>query len=189
MTFKEYLHLEEKAGLLPAALLGLGLMGSGIAGEHTPVVQNAFLSRQEPLKSPAKPIISQMDYIAATLVLEAGGEKDVDGMVAVYNVLQNRAKIKKDSLYDQAMKPKQFSCWNADEFDGMSRGDRVKKAKSHPKWEDAVRIVRSGDAVADTTGGATHYYRRDMKNPPDWASTGQKTVVIGKHIFFKGIRF
>lgn len=186
MTFKDFLHLEEKAGLLPAALLGLGLLGTSHAGVHTPDVQPAF-SRQETVTTSPKP--SKMDYVVATLVLEAGGEKDTDGLVAVFNVLQNRAKIKNSSWYEEAMDPYQFSCWNANEFDGMSRTNRLEMAKKHPKWDDAVNIVRSGNEVADITNGATHYHRKTMKKTPNWTKEGKKTVVIGKHVFFKGIRF
>ena len=54
--------------------------------------------------------VSRGEIVAATLILEAGGEADSRAMAAVREVIANRAKNKTELAV--CLAPKQFSCWN-----------------------------------------------------------------------------
>ncbi len=180
--------------MLSKALLGLSLLGTG-----------ANAAPQFELPDPPKVVAQQQQnqsepiVLAATLVLEAGGETKQKAMIGVFNVLQNRAKKSKSSEYTEAIKPLQFSCWNKGEYEGMSRSDRIKMAQKHPNWGLATEIVRRGlsGELEDVTKGATHYHvwRGKNKVSPDWTVIGlggknKKAKIaktIGNHVFLKNV--
>ena len=58
----------------------------------------------------------------------------------------------------------------------------IRKAKSHPRWSEAYKIASN---LCDTnyTKGADHYHADYVT--PYWAKSLTKTVVIGRHIFYK----
>lgn len=116
--------------------------------------------------------------IAATLILEAGGEKHPHAMHAVYEVIRNRAEKKNQDMAVIVFERKQFSCWN----DVSKRNALFQKALRHPKYEMAYRIV-DRDEYKNIVGGATHYHANYVL--PYWAPTMTKTATIEKHIFYK----
>lgn len=116
--------------------------------------------------------------VAATLILEAGGEKHPNAMLAVYEVIRNRANKSGQSMAVEVFKRKQFSCWN----DVAKRQALFEKAQRHPKYELAYRIV-DRDEKTNVTGGATHYHADYVS--PYWLSTMTETTTIEKHIFYK----
>lgn len=117
--------------------------------------------------------ISQSEIVAATLILEAGGESDSHAMAAVREVIANRAKNKTE--ISVCLAPKQFSCWNK-----VSTERGIEIAKRHPKWRDALSLVKN---KSNYTNGATHYH--SLKVSPSWAKELTQTVKIGNHIFYK----
>lgn len=125
----------------------------------------------------------QTEIIAATLILEAGGEQDSRAMGAVLEVIQNRGKQRKMALDAVCLQRAQFSCWN-----GKRVEDGIIKAKRHPKWSRAVELVtQSSSSPTNYTNGATHYHASWMKAFPRWTKDGKlrKTAQIGLHIFYK----
>tara|TARA_R110002020_G_scaffold284030_1_gene499656 strand:+ start:584 stop:1015 length:432 start_codon:yes stop_codon:yes gene_type:complete len=120
--------------------------------------------------------ITLEEYIAATLILEAGGEYDRGAMQAVYEVILNRAAKRRLTAQEVCLQRRQFSCWNSGRIDAL-----LGKAKRHPRWHEALIIVNS--APTNYTGGADHYHA-DYCNPY-WASSMQRTIKIGRHIFYK----
>lgn len=125
----------------------------------------------------------QTEIIAATLILESGGERDARAMGAVLEVIQNRGKQRKMALDAICLQRLQFSCWN-----GISAEVGITKAKRHPKWSRAVELVtRSSSSPTNYTNGATHYHASWMKHFPTWAKDGKlrQTARIGLHIFYK----
>jgi N-acetylmuramoyl-L-alanine amidase len=42
-------------------------------------------------------------------------------------------------------------------------------------------------AVADPTGGATHYYATTMPKAPAWAAKAKRALRLGRHVFFKDV--
>jgi N-acetylmuramoyl-L-alanine amidase len=117
--------------------------------------------------------VSRGEIVAATLILEAGGEADPRAMAAVREVIANRAKNKTELAV--CLAPKQFSCWNKIT---VERGIEI--AKRHPKWSYALALVNQ---KTNYTKGATHYHAQKVS--PSWAKKLAKTVQIGHHIFYK----
>ena len=115
-------------------------------------------------------------FVAATLILEAGGEYDKGAMQAIYEVILKRAEKRKLTAKQVCLQRKQFNCWNSGRIDAL-----LGKAKRHPRWYEALTIVHS--APTDYTGGADHYHADYCE--PYWASSMQRTCKIGQHIFYK----
>jgi len=117
------------------------------------------------------------NVVAATLILEAGGQRDPRAMVAVFEVIRNRASNAGTSLENVCLKPKQFSCWN-----NVSRREEfLALAARHPKYTLALAIVNSNEQT-NLTNGATHYHAKSVS--PYWAKHMTKTITIEDHIFF-----
>lgn len=122
---------------------------------------------------------SPQEIVAACLVLEAGGEVD-GGMLAVMNVIQNRAKKKRMTFMEVVLERKQFSCFNS----GIKLA--VIRARVHPKFENALFLVEraSQGRLSDITLGADHYYA-PKKCSPIWAKDMVETCVVGRHRFLR----
>jgi spore germination cell wall hydrolase CwlJ-like protein len=116
------------------------------------------------------------EIVAATLILEAGGEYSTGSMEAVNEVIRNRAAKRKLTTRQVCLQRKQFSCWNSGRIEQL-----LAKAKRHPRFNEALAIVNG--ASTNYTSGADHYHA-DYCNPY-WASSLKKTCTIGKHLFYK----
>ena len=132
-------------------------------------------------------VYTDKEIIAVTLILEAGGEYKPKSMEAVYEVLYNRA-IRRGATHDlekrlnekvviEALRRKQFSCWN----NINKRNELMIKGMKHQKYAEALRIVN--EPITNWTGGATHYHTKAVN--PYWAKTLTKTITIQNHIFYK----
>lgn len=118
---------------------------------------------------------TKKEIVAATLILEAGGEKSAKvAMSAVHEVIVNRAKG--GDRTKVCLKPKQFSCWNGQNVDAM-----VAKAKKHSMWNTAVSIVNS--PKTNYTKGADHYHT--IQCNPSWNRSMTSTTTILNHIFYR----
>lgn len=142
------------------------------------------------------PPIDDKEIIAATLIGEAGGEKDKNAMVAILNVLQNRAKIKGTSAAGEAIRPVQFSMWDKatsgvskkEDFQKQKIKNIIENSKSHKKWDEALKLAST--TPADVTKGATHYYApKKVSKIPSWTNGWKETVTIGGHKFGKDVKF
>lgn len=136
-----------------------------------------FLALCATLHAKAEP--SQREVVAATLILEAGGERNDHGMVAVYEVIQNRARIKKKSLMEICLARKQFSCWNGT----TDISKTIERAKKHKKWNEALYVVDNA-VDSNCTKGATHYHSNKIA-PPYWTKQMTHVATVGNHIFYK----
>ena len=120
------------------------------------------------------------DIVVATIIMEAGGEYYVGALEAIYEVIMTRAKKRKMTPAQVCLQRKQFSCWN-NKADGIKAlEDTITKAKKHPRWIIAQNVLGK---KTNYTKGADHYHA-DYVNPY-WAKSMKKTVVIGRHIFYK----
>lgn len=117
--------------------------------------------------------VSAREIVAATLILEAGGEGQI-GMEAVREVINNRAGKNKTEI-SVCLARKQFSCWN-----NITPERGIYIAKKHPKWNLALSIV---NGRTNHTKGATHYHAHSVS--PSWAKKLHKTVTIKNHTFYK----
>lgn len=117
------------------------------------------------------------EIVAATIILEAGGEYAPNALKAVNEVIQNRAIKRRITPSQVCLQRLQFSCWNNID----KRPQLFAKAKSHPRFSQALQIVLS--TPTDYTKGADHYHADYCM--PYWAKHMTVTVVIGRHIFYK----
>ena len=136
------------------------------------------------------------EIVAATLVDEAGGEKNpLDGMHAVLNVIMNRAKGNIRQAAVECLKPKQFSGWNKiNKKDPEAIKQFIDSKRSHSKFKDALDLVnkaRSG-SLNDITKGANHFLnvqltkqQRKGGNLPSWYDSNKVVADYGKHRFLK----
>jgi hypothetical protein len=136
------------------------------------------------------------EIVAATLVDEAGGEKNpLDGMHAVLNVIMNRAKGNIRQAAVECLKPKQFSGWNKiNKKDTEAIKQFIDSKRSHSKFKDALDLVnkaRSG-SLKDITKGANHFLnvqltkqQRKGGNLPSWYDSNKVVADYGKHRFLK----
>ena len=117
----------------------------------------------------------EQNVVIATIILEAGGEYKHGALEAVYEVILNRAEKRNLAPAEVCLQRKQFSCWN-----NIKVKDGIRIAKEHPRWAIAENIL---EKKTNYTKGADHYHA-DYVNPY-WAKSMEKTVVIGRHIFYK----
>lgn len=137
--------------------------------------------------APGLTLDQQSEAIIIRLLLwgEARGEP-VIGKLAVLYVLHNRAMKRDTSLKAEALRPLQFSCFNAED---PNRGKMLNAWKDDPiQWAicDAVASAYENGVTTDPTKGADHYYVTRMKHPPEWGR-GHKDWIecaeIGHHVF------
>ena len=133
---------------------------------------NNFLNEQR---------FSQQELLAGLLLGEAGGESR-EGMVAVYQVLLNRAALLQKHPILVAKESKQFSILNNQTIEELTQ-----KMKSHGKWNLAMDILESPGGGKRIVGDSTHYYNA-KKAQPNWGRGSNCWVEfgeIGNHIFGK----
>jgi len=120
---------------------------------------------------------NETEIVAATLIAEAGGEKDPRAMHAVAEVIYNRSISRKLSPAQVCLQPKQFSCWNNKDVEGG-----IEKAKKHQKWSNALKIAQNLGSTNYTQNA--QFYHTTKINP----SCNKKmlaTVTIENHKFYK----
>jgi spore germination cell wall hydrolase CwlJ-like protein len=198
--FNESAWSDMKKGLAMPLLIGaLGL----------PMAHADSASKASPIVDMSKTSISQldMDVVASTLVLEAGGEKHVHAMEAIMGVIMNRAKNNPANFAKVCLRKYQFSCHNNSTLQKDPKKkkaelhENINNAKEHPSWQHAYDLVKAslnGD-YTDMTNGSTHYYAHSgenaVKKKPSWIpkkdggtnKKGEHTMDIGNHRFYKNI--
>jgi N-acetylmuramoyl-L-alanine amidase len=105
------------------------------------------------------------------------------GMQSVINVLVNRAKMHGSSVYQESVRPWQFSSMTAPGDPNLIKFPLPNDAQ----WETALLLMQkaSEGVLFDMTDGATNYYAASMTTPPNWANTMQFTVEIAGQKFFR----
>lgn len=134
------------------------------------------------------PSKADVETMARTILGEARGE-GWDGMVAVGNVIKNRAKIGGwwgNTIKDVCLKPKQFSCWNNDDPNKtlIINADLSSSLAFQQAFAAACYVVY--DMGVDTTNGATHYHTKAIH--PAWAKGVKPVADKGNHLFYKDIK-
>jgi len=129
--------------------------------------------------------ISERETIATCLVLEAGSAGD-KAMIAVMNVIQNRAKQDSNKYLSVIRKPFQFTCFNGLMGKRVTLERYHEIASNHCNYEKALDIVEFAFAglLNDTTRGSTHYFSLPIEQEPFWASVGDEILVIQNMRFF-----
>jgi len=136
------------------------------------------------------------EIVAATIVDEAGGEKNAyEGMQAVLNVIMNRVNgdVRKAAM--QCLKPYQFSGWNkVNKKDSDSIKKYIDSKKSHARFKIALDLVNQAKSgsLKDITSGANHFLnvqltkqQRSGGKLPSWYNKDKVVADIGRHQFLK----
>ena len=119
------------------------------------------------LPDPKRTIEAQRELTMLALCVwgEARGEPNL-GKSAVAHVVMNRWRLGTfgKTLRDVLLKPKQFSCFNADD----PNRKKMLKIKASETWNQCFNAALGayGGIDTDPTGGATHYCRVDSN--PSW---------------------
>ncbi|WPM83133.1 PLxRFG domain-containing protein (plasmid) [Brucella pseudintermedia] len=139
------------------------------------------IQRPQPAKDQPAPVpgMSARDWndTINTMIAEAGGDGPV-GMLAVANVIRNRAERRGKSIGDIVRAPSQFEGYYAP-------GEKAVQAQQNPQVraeaEKILRGVLAGE-LKDPTQGADHFHAGGVN--PDWASKMPATTRIGGHVFY-----
>ena len=105
------------------------------------------------------------------------------GMQSVANVVTNRVKQRKTSLYAECTRKWQFSSITAESDPQLD----LWPSENDPQWIQALQIAQqAADGILpDITLGATSYYATSMTTPPAWAAQMTYTVTIEGQKFYK----
>jgi len=140
--------------------------------------------------------VPNVDLLATVLTLEDNTTK---GMVAINNVVWNRAKQNPKNIRKVLLKKWHFSCLNPHTVKKKSLQDLVKKAKSRSNWNVAKSIAENTykGNVPITVRGATHYfvYKGHGKvtpywGPPSLGGRNKRAKIVGfieTHVFLKDV--
>ena len=111
----------------------------------------------------------------------------VAGMQSVLNVLLNRAIRDNSSVKAEALKRLQFTSMTYARDPEIRLGPDFLLAGDESTWDAAAVLVEeaASGTLEDITGGAVNYYAASMAEPPDWAASMTRTVVVAGQIFFK----
>jgi hypothetical protein len=170
-------------------------------------VKKSVADVTQPVETKAQFPISKtdMEVIASTLILEAGGERHPDAMEAIMGVIINRGKNNPKNYAKVCLRKYQFSCHNNSTLQKDENKKRkeleknIEKAKRHPKWNYAMDLVQATlkGYYTDMTDGATHYHvhKGNSKVTPYWThpdfggdnKKAEHTMSIGNHAFFKNV--
>ena len=135
--------------------------------------------------------VTDHEVLATTLIGEAGAEGD-KGMTAVLNVIRNRSIKKNTTKAGEALRPYRFSMWNSATKNVSNKSDYtiadikkiVDEAKKHPKWNTAIKLIKSDPA--DITKGSNAYYAFQGPNKiqaPNFTKSWVFKTNIGNHKF------
>ncbi|KQZ96841.1 hypothetical protein ASD74_06180 [Rhizobium sp. Root564] len=112
-----------------------------------------------------------------TVIAEAAGEGD-EGMAGVAHVIQNRSKIRGQSIGDVVRDPDQFTGYSKP---GPKAQEAMRDPQMRARAENIVRSVMAGKGE-DPTGGADHYHADYVS--PYWARSMAETKRIGNHLYY-----
>jgi spore germination cell wall hydrolase CwlJ-like protein/DNA invertase Pin-like site-specific DNA recombinase len=173
-----------------------------------PEVRPAVASTVAPAENP------DVNILAQTMWGEARSH-GANGMLAVGNVIKNRAeanmKMFGQGIRGVALKPKQFSCWNAgdpnrDRIKEILEYDRLISLRQSPDgtpfdewfakfknsgnymdykaWLLAKDIAKKiiSDRAPDPTNGAVYYHTTDVN--PSWNANLDHVATVGNHVFY-----
>lgn len=127
-----------------------------------------------------------LEITARTVYGEARGEPE-GGRVAVAWVIRNRAEAgyRGNTPEEVCLKPKQFSCWNADDPNASKLKYLNTQSEGFRQCLLATAMVFA-DLVDDPTNGSRHYLVAGTN--ASWIEGQEPEIKIGNHVFYKGIK-
>lgn len=137
--------------------------------------------------TPFTPDPWERQIVAACLILEASNQGE-NGMIAVANVISNRAGGNPRMIYKEIKKPYAFTSLNSASTGRTGRtgyAGHVTRASRDKNWKTALRVTDRlyAGTLTDITNGATHYTL--VNEYVSWMREMQLTAVIGQHKFLR----
>ena len=129
---------------------------------------------------PARAEVSEV--VLQTIAMESA-DQPFGGQVAVAQVLLNRARLRGTSPEVEALRPKQFSCWNDPKWAQEWLDSHFSEATRH-KAKKALKMASTPDFLKFNR--LSHYHHVSIK--PYWAIGHTPSLVIGSHAFYEGIK-
>lgn len=142
-----------------------------------------------------KRLLTDTETLVLTVYGEARGE-NVEGQIAVMNVIMNRSRKRGISIKQICLEPKQFSCWNPNdpnfpvlkELAEQAIREDIPDINGMPQIKYLAAGVL-GKYFKDNTKGAEYYMTNSLFNSdkrPHWALHPLKDpIVIGNHTFLQ----
>jgi spore germination cell wall hydrolase CwlJ-like protein len=129
----------------------------------------------------------ERQVVAACLVLEGSSDGPI-GLMAIANVISNRAHGQPNQYYKVVKKPYAFSSLNAatkGRTGGRGYAPLVQKASRDPNWSLSLKVVDRlyAGTLQDLTDGATHFSLKRKR--ASWMSEMKVTAIIGSHKFMR----
>ena len=132
---------------------------------------------------PYTQVLNEKDVKCLTdnIYFEARNEKDI-GKKAVALVTLNR--LKEDEYPNTICRIVHQRNGGNCQFSWTCSKVRVTDLYTYNKCRSiAKQVLMNYEVMHDVTKGATNFHRRDIQ--PTWAKRTKRTVIIGKHIFYK----
>ena len=162
-------------------------MGCGFRSGLGALFFIALVAAIAPAASAYTPDPWERQVVAACLVLEASSEGPL-GLMAVANVISNRADGNPRQFYKVVRTPYAFSSFNAvteGRTGGQGYAPMVRKASRDPNWGLSLKVVDRlyAGTLQDLTNGATHFSLK--RERASWMSEMKVTAIIGSHKFMR----
>lgn len=181
--------------------------GKEIAATTTTILQDNFTIGSEMTFAEKNASNSDVEVMARTIYGEARGEGSA-GMIAVANVINNRAKISIFNVIAKArfgfgikgvcQKKYQFSIWLPMYKDWVAKNGNTASGKqiiaaynaminvpaSDPVFQNCLTIAKGviDGSIPDNTGGSTYYHTKSVS--PAWSQGIAPVAVVGSHEFY-----
>ena len=121
---------------------------------------------------------SQLEIVLKTIAME-GANQSLEGQSLIACTLLNRALIRGTTPEVEALRRKQYSCWNDRQWAKtwlLRHYDSRTRARALKAYQDAIKW--QGEPI-------THYHANDIK--PYWAKGKTPALIVGDHMFYEGV--
>jgi uncharacterized protein YceK len=141
-----------------------------------------YLTGCSPVMATTDHIGDANEMVYKTIAMESASEPE--GMKYVALTIINRARARGTSLQTEALRRKQYSCWNSQSWAkawlGKHYGVKTRLATSK-ELETAFKM-----ASEPRFQGIRHYHTVNVH--PNWAVGHTPVFRIGSHLFYEGIK-
>ena len=132
--------------------------------------------KKDPMAKTRMPIVDRIPYM--TVYFEARGEP-IEGQVAVFRVLENRARLRKIPLYEVCLEKRQFCVWNNTTPSNVRWGKKLQRFSE--RLDEALK--RPCDSFLKI---ATHFHNPKKVGDPNYYFDPRciHLGAIGDHVFY-----
>jgi hypothetical protein len=127
-------------------------------------------------------LIGDAEIVLQTLAMESASHPE--GMPYVALTLYNRALMRNTSMSEEALRAKQYSCWNSQKwaYSWLSRHYTASvQAQAVSSLALGLEMARNG-----MYKGMRHYHT--INTSPYWAKGHTPALILGGHKWYEGIK-